>query len=105
MPRGTILWVGLITLSIAIYYNWQEVQRTSICDTTYIYEGYADVPLPSDITAAFPRYKLVRYNDNAPQLQQGTFTFFRINYLPYYYSVYTVSINILLPLKFFLSFF
>lgn len=71
MPRGAILWVGVITLLIAIYHNWREVQRTSICDTTYIYEGYADIALPSDITAAFPRYKLVRYNDNAPHLQQG----------------------------------
>lgn len=71
MPRAAILWVGVITLSIAIYYIWQEVQRTSICDTTYIYEGYADVPLPSDIIAAFPRYKLVRYNDNDPHLQKG----------------------------------
>jgi len=71
MPRGAILWVGVITLLIAIYHNWGEVQRTSICDTTYIYEGYAAVGLPSYITAAFPRYKLVRYNDNAPHLQKG----------------------------------
>ncbi|KAG7675103.1 hypothetical protein KSW81_002606 [Nannochloris sp. 'desiccata'] len=74
MPRGAILWVGVITLLIAIYHNWREVQRTSICDTTYIYEGYADIALPSDITAAFPRYKLVRYNDNAPHLQQDIAT-------------------------------
>jgi hypothetical protein len=71
MPRGIIIWVGVITLLITIYYTWREVQRTSVCETTYIYEGYVDVPLPSDITNAFPRYKLVRYIDNAPQLQQG----------------------------------
>jgi hypothetical protein len=87
MPRATILWVGAITLLIAIYYTWQEVQRTSICDTTYIYEGYADVALPSDITAAFPRYKLVRYNDNAPLLQHGKTQEEELSYSYIYLSI------------------
>ena len=73
MPKFVAFLLGLIPLVISIYYNWLEVQRASICDTTYIYEGYANVELPPDIGIAFPRYKLVRWADNAPQLQHGMY--------------------------------
>ena len=83
MPRSAILGIGVLTFLITLYFTWIEVQRTSVCDTTYIYEGYAPVELPSELIQKFPRYKLVRYVDRAPHLQQGEIFF---TSPPFYYN-------------------
>lgn len=39
------------------------------CETTYVYEGYEPVDLPSNLTSRFPGYyKVVRYVDRDPRL-------------------------------------
>ena len=70
--KSLLIATGLITFLIGLHFTWLDVQRASICDTTYINEGYATVELPPALAAAFPRYKLVRYVDRSPHLQKGT---------------------------------
>ena len=74
MRVAGVVILAAITSLAALHHNWGEVARTQECDTTYIYEGYRDVPLPAALAAAFPKYKLVGYADRDPSLQQGKFS-------------------------------
>jgi len=71
MRAATLVPVALIALIAAVHHTLSEVSRTAACETTYIYEGYEPVELPQHVASLFPQYRLVRYADRDPALQQG----------------------------------
>jgi hypothetical protein len=71
MVRGglSFIFTILTTALVGVYLaRWGEGDSNE-CETTYIYEGYEPVELPSSLTSRFPRYKVVRYVDQDPALQ------------------------------------
>lgn len=71
LSRVIALLIGVISIALAIQSALDDARRAQLgCDTTYIYEGYADVALPAHLTTAFPTYGLRRWVDRSPALQE-----------------------------------
>jgi hypothetical protein len=63
--------IGSFIVGVALLHVWSAASRPAVCDTTYIYEGYKAVDLPSQLATAGPRYKLIAWADGDPALNTG----------------------------------
>jgi hypothetical protein len=67
LAAATPAWLLLAAAAAA----WRGARGHALCDTTYIHEGYASAPLPPALAAAFPRYRLVRWDDRDPAVRRA----------------------------------
>lgn len=58
-------WVALAALPLHHLLGSLRLPRT--CDTTYLWEGYEEVPL----SQPHPRYKLIKFADRDRELEPG----------------------------------
>lgn len=72
MRIGSFLWITVAAVlgTLLVVHFYKELDDDLLCDTTYIYEGYDSVELPSK----HPRYSILRYFDRDPLRQEDIST-------------------------------
>lgn len=68
---GALFLLGLATMLIAVVHVVRHDIAANGCETTYIYESYEPIALPTNISERFPRYSLYRYVSRHPLQQKG----------------------------------